>query len=384
MHSYNRIVIGPLLIFDKSLLHLLSAEEFSELSFHFRIVVAPVLIKEIIADLTSKRKDRIPEDTVAMLARKMMQAHGGEPVHWQHLAAGNLLGQQVPMFGSVPVGGRPNVFRTKDGRGLVYDMKPEQEIWQRWAAGNFNVGDLEIAHEWRDDLKQLDLQDVHLRWQAFSRERFPHARSVYDLVCEVDKIMSTYDLSLQKRLLLEMMELLGVKEDAQRAVMRRWIVSKLPLLRDFAPYASYVLRLYLIFAFGISTGLVSTRASNAIDLEYLFYVPFCMVFSSADNFHQDMWAASAGRNSFVHGADLKEDLRCRCEQLKQAVPAGSMADSVIGRLWTTYMRTPPPKKQITAADSGEKLHVTIDDLEPEIRDDLKSIFKELDEHDTPM
>jgi hypothetical protein len=114
-------MIGPLLILDKSTLHMLSTEEFSELSMNFMLVVPPVLIKEIIADLKTKRKDRVPEDTVAVLARRMTHAHGGEPVHWQHLVSGNLFGQGVPMFGPVPIGMRDNVFRTKDGRGLVYD-----------------------------------------------------------------------------------------------------------------------------------------------------------------------------------------------------------------------------------------------------------------------
>lgn len=51
------------------------------------------------------------------------------------------------------------------------------------------------------------------------------------------------------------------------------------------PYTVRCMRLALIFHFGLAFGLISTRSTNRLDLEYLYYVPFCNVFSSGDALH---------------------------------------------------------------------------------------------------
>ena len=55
---------------------------------------------------------------------------------------------------------------------------------------------------------------------------------------------------------------------------------------DFAPYAAHVLTVELFFYLALSAGLISgDRPSNKIDIAYLYYLPFCMVFVSNDNLH---------------------------------------------------------------------------------------------------
>lgn len=38
------------------------------------------------------------------------------------------------------------------------------------------------------------------------------------------------------------------------------------------------------FYLGISNGLIASKPTNRIDLEYLLYLPFCKVFTSTDRF----------------------------------------------------------------------------------------------------
>ncbi|HTC75557.1 MAG TPA: hypothetical protein VK684_08285 [Edaphobacter sp.] len=54
--------IGPHLILDKSVLQMLSGDEFSLLTRYFRLVVPPVLIEEIVADLELKPTERTLPD----------------------------------------------------------------------------------------------------------------------------------------------------------------------------------------------------------------------------------------------------------------------------------------------------------------------------------
>jgi hypothetical protein len=96
---------------------MLSGDEFSLLTKYFRLVVPPVLIDEIVADLELKPTERrLPDVVVKRLAERMRKALGYEPVDYVQAVAGNLLGAAIPMFGQVPIGSRPNAYRTALGK----------------------------------------------------------------------------------------------------------------------------------------------------------------------------------------------------------------------------------------------------------------------------
>jgi len=59
--------IGPHVILDKSVLEMLSGDEFSLLTEYFRLVVPPVLTEEIVADLELKPTERRLPDVVVAL-----------------------------------------------------------------------------------------------------------------------------------------------------------------------------------------------------------------------------------------------------------------------------------------------------------------------------
>ena len=52
------------------------------------------------------------------------------------------------------------------------------------------------------------------------------------------------------------------------------------------------------------------KPSHHVDLAYLYYLPFCSVFTSKDNFHAQIVPLFLGpMQDFVNGIDLKEDLK---------------------------------------------------------------------------
>ena len=81
-------------------------------------------------------------------------------------------------------------------------------------------------------------------------------------------------------------------------------------MRVFAPYAAHVLRVELFFRAALGANLVaSTRPSHQVDIAYLFYLPFCTLFTSSDKLHRQCAALFMRPNQeFVWGPDLKADL----------------------------------------------------------------------------
>jgi hypothetical protein len=57
-------------------------------------------------------------------------------------------------------------------------------------------------------------------------------------------------------------------------------------------------------------GVVTTRATNRIDIEYLKYLPFTQVFSSSDRIHEKLFSSVANKGQeFIPGPALKSALR---------------------------------------------------------------------------
>ena len=212
------------------------------------------------------------------------------------------------------------------------------------------------------------------------KETFGLVTSCHDVLLIVDRHMENTDANVQRTLIRECAVFVGLNEDGQRAVLRRWEGLHRPKFRDFAPYAAYVARLNLTFAIGVSSGVVTTRATNVIDLEYLFYAPFTMVFTSADRFHEAMWPAASGRNTFVHGGDLKADLRDRHQRratgqdvAQRGIHPTRFDSSVITKVFDIYMRADEPTDR-----PPERSPRTVDELEPEIQERLKKVWEEID------
>ena len=78
----------------------------------------------------------------------------------------------------------------------------------------------------------------------------------------------------------------------------------------FAPYTKHVLTVNLFFNLAVGADLISRdRPSNKIDIAYLYYLPFCMIFVSNDNLHERTAKCFLRDDQlFLKGMDLKADL----------------------------------------------------------------------------
>ena len=83
-----------------------------------------------------------------------------------------------------------------------------------------------------------------------------------------------------------------------------------PALLQFAPYAAHVLTVDFFFYLALKANLISpARPSNRIDIAYVYYLPFCMVFVSNDRLHERVVPLFlADDQDFVLGEEFKAEL----------------------------------------------------------------------------
>ena len=155
-----------------------------------------------------------------------------------------------------------------------------------------------------------------------------------------------------------------------------------PPIASIAPYTAHIFAVDLFFCLGLGADLIGReRPTNKIDMAYLYYLPFCMVFTSRDKLHAK--TARLFLNSdqvFVLGDELKADL-ARLDEHFSKLPdevklRGVMSfahfppadgDFLVSRLWDQLMRpgwreyaANPP--QIKTKDEHSKLLTKLNEI----------------------
>src|SRR4051794_6972525 len=117
---FRLVPMGPLVLFDKSFLQSLSVDESVIFDHFFISVICPLFYVETLADLEKAiRQGRTPEQEVGMIARKTPEMNGHPCAHHTDLCLKNLMAQDIPMEGRIPIlGGKP--VRVDDRSGVVF------------------------------------------------------------------------------------------------------------------------------------------------------------------------------------------------------------------------------------------------------------------------
>ena len=295
---------GPILLFDKSVLQSLTVDEAVWLDTFYFPCVTPLFFTETLADLEKEvQKGRSPEDVVGNLAEKT-PIGGAINVHHQTLSANELLGYPFELR-HVPVvpGGSP--VNTRDGRrAVVYDSPPEVAALSRWQAREFLEVERQFAKSWRDALSGIDLDVL-----------FKQGRDI------IKRIGRPRDLAAVRAAAADLLQKPGSRyvanalesyrpDDLGRAVLERWRTQGSPPIKEFAPYTAHLLLVDLFFCIGLGADLIGReRPTNKIDIAYLYYLPFCMAFTSRDRLHERTTPSFLDEGQvFIRGDDLKADL----------------------------------------------------------------------------
>ncbi len=344
--------------------------------------ITPLFFIETLADLEKQvRKGRTPEEVVGSLAYKAPDMGSKVNAHHTGLLAAELFGSsEIDMRYGRPIipGGR--VLQLEGKTGVIFHPSPEEEAFSRWQKKQFLELERSNARAWRRALSNLDFERMYDLFRPF----FPlgKPKTLLDVKKFVDFHLDGPD---QERVLLFGLTLVGIPPESFEMVVKRWKSAGKPRIREFAPYFSHVFAVDMFFYLAIAADVIGRgRASHKIDLAYLYYLPFCMVFTSNDKLHADIAPLFLrDHQSFVPGRELKADLGkldSHFDALSDAIKSrGVMSfahypprdDSfLVTRLWDKHMSpkwreqepiSPPPQE----SELGKKLMGTIRRFEAE-------------------
>jgi hypothetical protein len=221
------------------------------------------------------------------------------------------------------------------------------EAFERWAHREFWEVERRIARDWRKALTQIDFK-VMVKAVVGQLGAWRKPKSLEDAKQIADTIIDYMD---PEWLLRFGLDLLGVPE-AKEWVVKDWIDRRRPPLRQHVPYFVFVLTINIFFCLVLPTQLLSNvKASHQVDLAYLYYLPFCSVFTSKDNFHAQIVPLFLDpHQTVVNGIEFKEDLR-KLNEYYSAMPPEVLNTGLINfaafppedtsflttRLWDKYL-----------------------------------------------
>jgi hypothetical protein len=266
------VSLGPITIFDKSALQALSLDEAVWFDNFYLTNITPLFFVETLADLEKiDAKRRPPQQVVGSLAAKTPV--GGLPnVHHGRLCATEMLGHafEVGLGRPVIAGGQP--VATSLQRGIMFEPAPEAEAFERWQRSEFLETERFFARKWRWALSGIDLQAIYERYRPAPGARLRDLSAVREtaerMVRQNGNRFATLKLA---------MDSIAAPAALRRGIIARWKSLGGPALPDFAPYTAHVMTVDLFFNLAIGSDLIGReRASNKVDLAYLYYLPFCM------------------------------------------------------------------------------------------------------------
>ncbi len=294
-----------IIICDKSTIQSLNGDEAFWLGIHYRANVVPIFLTEVLADLHKPPPEgRTAEDVVAKISKKVPQLGALPNVYHGTLVLGDLLGQPVEML-RVPVIPEGQIIQAGGRVASYYGEMPESAAVRRWRKGDFLGVERDYAKAWREALEKLDLTSIRKASRARGTLKLSDLAAVKaaadDIALANGRRYAVFKAAL---------DALNIPESYRPAILKRWKEQGGPALRDFAPYADYVFSCEVFFHLAIATGKIdAVRASNRNDMAYLFYLPFCRVFTSFDRLHASIAPLFMGEDqTFVPGQQLKDDL----------------------------------------------------------------------------
>lgn len=299
---------GPILIYDKSAMQRLSTNEAKWLTHFFRCNITPVYLLEVLGDLAKSVKKGTPQSMVAALAAKTSALGSLPNVEHSMLIDQEILGNPVEMRGVPLVGGGQRVRASNGETGVFFDESPEDRALRRWMEGGFHEEDHNYAASYRAGVKAIDLEAFIRASKAVRPKGAQVASTLPELLEAVDLFLD--NPATQYRTLTTALEMFDQPENSRRHVKKHWVAYGRPAVRHFLPYTHHCLRVSILFCHGVGLSLISQRPTNIIDMQYLFYLPFCMAFTSADNLHHDLAPLFVTKMQvYVRSDDMQEALR---------------------------------------------------------------------------
>ena len=342
--------MGPIITLDKSAFQSLSRREHLFLHKHFTETLTPILAMELLADLSKQRGlPTSPDSWVAVLAEKFGGSGPVTNADYRTLCVCSLMGARFVMDGRIVPAKATVVGGPGRPRGLYIGLSPVNEAILRWSMGDFSELERQLAGLWRRATESISLESFRDQLNDH-HVILPSVRGLEDLLPTTDALLST--ATLQDVWLDWLIAQLAVPMEHERFIRLRWRIRGNVLLKDFAPYAWHCVRVLLTLVIATRFGIIHWQPTNLIDMQYLYYLPFCMVFASNDHLHRALVPPLLRIDqSFAVGERLKADLRRLADdweglndeqRTERDFALGSYPspskDSIVHELWKRHCR----------------------------------------------
>ena len=296
----------PSILFDKSFLQSISTDSSVWFDHFFMPVVCPLFYVETLADLKKESSSRPPEIEVKIIAEKFPESNGAPCIHHTQLCLGNLLGQTIPMDGRIP-SPQGRLVKAAGKSGVVFDDSLEALAFARWAKQEFSELERDIASVWRQQLSSINLPFIRDGLKALGINR-TGCKTLEDAKNIAESIVNKNDNRFSRMKFA--LEVLQIPEEFHSRILENWKIYGYKSLHEYAPYAAYVLTVKIFFTIALATDFISAdRASNWADICYLYYLPFCSLFTSSDKLHKLCTPLFLRPNQhFIWGSDFRDDL----------------------------------------------------------------------------
>jgi len=306
--------MGPTIITDKSAIQSLSQSEIHFLFNYFYVNIPPILVREILGDLAIENNDRTAQEAkVSYLARKLLNKDSGINIQYHDLIFNELMGIQVSMDFRMLSSSTKVI---KDGKnGAVIIETDEERIIRNWQNGVFTKDDFNKAIEWRNSIKLLDINEIKNISSHFIQNLKDYKINSLDDIYQL--ILQNFESEgFQLALLTLIIEINRFSQDYASQIFYRWESLNKPVIKVFCPYTYYCTFALLFWNLGTLRSMFG-RATDIIDIEYLFYLPFASIFASDDGFHKSIVPYLIQKEQkFITGKELKEDLKLVADSWK--------------------------------------------------------------------
>lgn len=299
--------MGPITLFDKSFLQSLNINESVWFNHYYLCNICPLFYIETLADLEKEMKNgRTAEEVVGNIADKFPQSGMPNSYH-EEICLANLLGNDIPMNGQILISGARPV-REDNKAGLVIEETPEAEALNRWQQRDFLTIERKHAKAWRNQMSILNLENLYGLLSYFPL-KYDSAKSLEDIKDLVLSFLSNSAYFTQQVSLASI--LFNIPQKYYFNMFRIWRSKGQISIAEYAPYASYVMLIDLVFIISMKRGFTSSqRSSNRTDISYMKYLPFSNVFVSNDRLHKMLAPLFLREDQeFIWGEDLKADLK---------------------------------------------------------------------------
>ncbi len=308
---------GPFFLLDKSTFEGLSFECIVMLMRYYRQLIPPILLRELTSDLAKKKRgssDQEMKKKLTRLAKKMYNSQWMLLPDSLKMACNELLyGNYIPMNGvQVPIEGATEVITSRMERGFFLDEPPMLATLRSWADGNFSDEKLCKAKAIREEDSSVDLVSLYqkIEQETDKEAKVPEFKSLKEAVDYADAICLFYKTPRQE--VLRVARYFFQDPGRVGAVMRRWRHKGRPALRYFAPYATYVYRVGIVYHYCLLRGFIkrSKKGKAHLDMQYFYYLPFCQIFSSDDKEMIRLFPFfQRPDQKFIDKANLQKDLK---------------------------------------------------------------------------